>query len=139
MLWLYLQSERLRVVETNMEESSVQLAASEAGSAGPEERLQQASATCKALTAQVEVLTNNNEQLRKELEEFEKEKEGTNKTIAMLEFNNEHNKNKVSFIETFTTCIVQDFRKGIQDIVYYLLWCALLVVIFFRRLAFLCL
>nr|XP_045582291.1 golgin subfamily A member 4-like isoform X1 [Procambarus clarkii] len=93
------QSERLRIIETTMEETSEQLAASAAGHAGLEERLQQATATCEALEAQVETLAINNNQLTLTIEQFEKEKERTTKTIAMLEFNNEHNKNKVLNME----------------------------------------
>ncbi|XP_042206402.1 golgin subfamily A member 4-like [Homarus americanus] len=92
-------SERLRVIETTMEETSAQLATSTAGCAGLEERLQQAKATCETLTAQVEALSNNNHQLTEKIESYEKEKEETTKTIAMLEFNNEHNRNKVLNME----------------------------------------
>ncbi|XP_071552808.1 uncharacterized protein [Panulirus ornatus] len=109
------QSERLRVTEANMEESSMQLATSEAGSIGPEERLQQATATRKTLTAQVELLTNVNKQLMTKLEQFEEDKEGTHKTIAMLEFNNEHNKNKVLNMELSNKDLQEKIDKLCKD------------------------
>lgn len=78
-----------------MEKSSAQLATSETRCVGLEDRLQQTTATCQTVTAEVDALRHTNQELTEKLEEYEKEKIQTGKTIAMLEFNNEHNINKV--------------------------------------------
>ncbi|KAK3877548.1 hypothetical protein Pcinc_017735 [Petrolisthes cinctipes] len=64
-----------------------------------EDRLKAAHSTCKALTAKIDQLMQLNQQLQQNIEEHKKEKDATAKTVAMLEFNNEHNKSKVQNME----------------------------------------
>lgn len=90
-----LQSERIRTFEATMEETCEQHATSEAGRAGLEERFQQAPPTSQTSQTEVDALKLTCQQFTEKLEEYDKEKEKTSKTIAMLEFNNKHNINKV--------------------------------------------
>ena len=78
-----------------MEEVSSQLAASEGRCEKLEEELQETSTTSETVTTKVDHLTTENLRLIKTIEDWEKEKEDTVKRIAVLEFNNEHNINKV--------------------------------------------
>lgn len=84
-----------------MEQSSIEPTEAGPGTGpGPqlsmEDRLRAAHGTCKALTAKIDHLVQLNQQLQENIEDHKKDKDATAKTVAMLEFNNEHNKNKVN-------------------------------------------
>lgn len=96
-----------------MEQSSIE--STEAGPGpgpgeGPqlsmEDRLRAAHGTCKALTAKIDHLAQLNQQLQENIEEHKKDKDATAKTVAMLEFNNEHNRNKVNLFIMIQYCTV---------------------------------
>merc|ERR1711962_84236 len=60
-------------------------------------------------TQQMETLIKQNEELSEKLRNYENEKQSDAKTIAMLEFNNEHNKQKVINMEISHKALVDKY------------------------------